>query len=124
MAAAMGEPTTGEELAGEGTRTPNRLITNEMLYQLSYASRARATPRKSDRTIRPGADQCQEFGPGTRFEVGPRDARPGSRIAMPFAHGLAANFLTYMSTDFISTSDRIPFHGGIAFFPLWMLSSS
>ena len=24
--------------AGEGTRTPNRLITNEMLYQLSYAS--------------------------------------------------------------------------------------
>ena len=27
--------------AGEGTRTPNHLITNEMLYQLSYASRAR-----------------------------------------------------------------------------------
>ena len=27
--------------AGEGTRTPNRLITNEMLYQLSYASRVR-----------------------------------------------------------------------------------
>src|SRR2546423_6910873 len=24
--------------AGEGTRTPNPLITNEMLYQLSYAS--------------------------------------------------------------------------------------
>src|SRR2546427_5656188 len=27
--------------AGEGTRTPNRLITNEMLYQLSYASASR-----------------------------------------------------------------------------------
>jgi hypothetical protein len=26
--------------AGEGTRTPNHLITNEMLYQLSYASGA------------------------------------------------------------------------------------
>ena len=32
-----------ERKAGEGTRTPNHLITNEMLYQLSYASRARAT---------------------------------------------------------------------------------
>ena len=28
--------------AGEGTRTPNRLITNEMLYQLSYASSQRS----------------------------------------------------------------------------------
>ena len=30
--------TTDDNQAGEGTRTPNRLITNEMLYQLSYAS--------------------------------------------------------------------------------------
>ena len=29
--------------AGEGTRTPNHLITNEMLYQLSYASGSRIT---------------------------------------------------------------------------------
>ena len=29
--------------AGEGTRTPNHLITNEMLYQLSYASGLGAT---------------------------------------------------------------------------------
>jgi hypothetical protein len=28
----------GKGGAGEGTRTPNHLITNEMLYQLSYAS--------------------------------------------------------------------------------------
>ena len=27
-----------EEEAGEGTRTPNLLITNQLLYQLSYAS--------------------------------------------------------------------------------------
>ena len=32
--------------AGEGTRTPNRLITNEMLYQLSYASGAVTLERK------------------------------------------------------------------------------
>ena len=32
--------TAGNSLAGEGTRTPNHLITNEMLYQLSYASGA------------------------------------------------------------------------------------
>src|SRR5690242_7677440 len=31
-------PTAGHNRAGEGTRTPNHLITNEMLYQLSYAS--------------------------------------------------------------------------------------
>ena len=30
--------TGDQDRAGEGTRTPNRLITNEMLYQLSYAS--------------------------------------------------------------------------------------
>ena len=29
-----------QDRAGEGTRTPNHLITNEMLYQLSYASAA------------------------------------------------------------------------------------
>ena len=28
----------GIEEAGEGTRTPNLLITNQLLYQLSYAS--------------------------------------------------------------------------------------
>ncbi len=33
--------------AGEGTRTPNHLITNEMLYQLSYASGAVARERAS-----------------------------------------------------------------------------
>src|SRR6266705_6233762 len=31
--------------AGEGTRTPNHLITNEMLYQLSYASADSLPPR-------------------------------------------------------------------------------
>src|SRR5262249_8601832 len=35
-AVALGVVTSGK--AGEGTRTPNHLITNEMLYQLSYAS--------------------------------------------------------------------------------------
>ena len=36
---SRGSPTGSEyDRAGEGTRTPNRLITNEMLYQLSYAS--------------------------------------------------------------------------------------
>ena len=38
--------------AGEGTRTPNHLITNEMLYQLSYASNAREgcplAPKRAD----------------------------------------------------------------------------
>ena len=29
--------------AGEGTRTPNLLITNQLLYQLSYASALVAT---------------------------------------------------------------------------------
>ena len=44
--------TLGNDGAGEGTRTPNHLITNEMLYQLSYASRAtevrRMIPKHSD----------------------------------------------------------------------------
>jgi hypothetical protein len=44
-------PTSTEhKRAGEGTRTPNRLITNEMLYQLSYASLClcrRNLPRRS-----------------------------------------------------------------------------
>ena len=31
-------PHESDSEAGEGTRTPNHLITNEMLYQLSYAS--------------------------------------------------------------------------------------
>ena len=35
--------TRQDERAGEGTRTPNHLITNEMLYQLSYASGLSAT---------------------------------------------------------------------------------
>ena len=30
--------------AGEGTRTPNLLITNQLLYQLSYTSTASSTP--------------------------------------------------------------------------------
>jgi hypothetical protein len=30
--------------AGEGTRTPNLLITNQLLYQLSYASNDPAAP--------------------------------------------------------------------------------
>ena len=43
----LGRAADTEIQAGEGTRTPNHLITNEMLYQLSYASRARATsPRR------------------------------------------------------------------------------
>src|SRR5436309_3012473 len=33
-----------QSLAGEGTRTPNHLITNEMLYQLSYASGSGTRP--------------------------------------------------------------------------------
>ena len=39
--------TAGDVQAGEGTRTPNHLITNEMLYQLSYASGAVARERAS-----------------------------------------------------------------------------
>ena len=38
------EPRTavkGHNQAGEGTRTPNLLITNQLLYQLSYASARR-----------------------------------------------------------------------------------
>src|SRR5262245_662181 len=44
-------PRNEERRAGEGTRTPNRLITNEMLYQLSYASGSdgRAGRRKIER---------------------------------------------------------------------------
>ena len=37
----------GQSQAGEGTRTPNHLITNEMLYQLSYASGAVAREKAS-----------------------------------------------------------------------------
>ena len=33
-----GRPEAALERAGEGTRTPNLLITNQLLYQLSYAS--------------------------------------------------------------------------------------
>ena len=38
--------------AGEGTRTPNRLITNEMLYQLSYASAVSPFVIRSARRLR------------------------------------------------------------------------
>ena len=40
--------------AGEGTRTPNHLITNEMLYQLSYASSLTPGRRRRPRRL-PGA---------------------------------------------------------------------
>ena len=35
---ASPQKTTLKELADDGTRTRNRLITNQVLYQLSYAS--------------------------------------------------------------------------------------
>ena len=41
-AAAFGGPRVGAG-AGEGTRTPNRLFTKQVLYRLSYASGTDAT---------------------------------------------------------------------------------
>ncbi len=38
--------------AGEGTRTPDRLITNQLLYQLSYASKV--INQKDSRPVRGG----------------------------------------------------------------------
>src|SRR5262249_33137592 len=83
----------GRVLAGEGTRTPNPLITNEMLYQLSYAS-ARAQARG-------------KLGGGAR----------GVKVRPPPDHYLAS-VLTYLRTFCISCSDRTLFQAGIPPLPL------
>ena len=55
--------------AGEGTRTPNRLITNEMLYQLSYASASRG--RSGSRNIERATGTVKvPVGRGRRQSVG------------------------------------------------------
>src|SRR5262245_11885702 len=65
--------------AGEGTRTPNRLITNEMLYQLSYASSRRSVERPASagwlaaRSVRAGVG-CVN-GAGGACQADPRGAR-------------------------------------------------
>ena len=50
-AAGRAQPAAEHEQAGEGTRTPNHLITNEMLYQLSYASRPRAHSESTGKIV-------------------------------------------------------------------------
>jgi hypothetical protein len=79
----------GTGRAGEGTRTPNHLITNEMLYQLSYASSSRP---------------WNEDGPGTSRRRGLLDSPP------PFAQPLCwgSNVRTFMIAERISDSLRMP----------------
>jgi hypothetical protein len=46
------------EEAGEGTRTPNLLITNQLLYQLSYASAVLGSLMRARPCLHPeGAEQ-------------------------------------------------------------------
>jgi hypothetical protein len=56
-----------DDRAGEGTRTPNRLITNEMLYQIELRQRDPwcAEKQGEDRHRAPG---CQGSEPGAKFE--------------------------------------------------------
>ncbi len=65
-----------DDRAGEGTRTPNHLITNEMLYQLSYASADPVCAEKpvEDRGLARG---CQGNGRPARSAP----IRRGSRAA-------------------------------------------
>lgn len=50
------------KLAGEGTRTPDWLITNQLLYQLSYAGIIKLYPRNGGGTVimYDYRDSCQE----------------------------------------------------------------
>jgi hypothetical protein len=66
-AAWRAEPAAEHVQAGEGTRTPNHLITNEMLYQLSYASRPRGHVESTGKIV-----MAQE---GVKRSVGLRAAR-------------------------------------------------
>jgi hypothetical protein len=51
-AAELGEGVDPEfQRAGEGTRTPDRLITNQVLYQLSYSGRLRESRRRRPRRV-------------------------------------------------------------------------
>ena len=57
-----------ESGAGEGIRTPDPLITNQMLYRLSYASRRKLTiivmrhrNCKGGKIIFPGPTKCPSF---------------------------------------------------------------
>jgi hypothetical protein len=59
--------------AGEGTRTPNRLITNEMLYQLSYASPGAA--RGTDGTMGPCPHQAGPTSAPRESNEAPRRPR-------------------------------------------------
>ena len=68
-APAHSKPMAGFRLAGEGTRTPNHLITNERLYQLSYASGPSSSRKEEQRQHRQPAVGCQDSG---------RDGGPGS----------------------------------------------
>ena len=58
--------------AGEGTRTPNRLITNEMLYQLSYASARRGVRLGEDKEALMGCQGWEQ----PRASIRP-ESRPG-----------------------------------------------
>ena len=58
--------------AGEGTRTPNHLITNEMLYQLSYASGAVAREKASAKI---GVDRGSVKARRRKAKRQPRDGR-------------------------------------------------
>ncbi len=69
---ARGLVPASDDRAGEGTRTPNHLITNEMLYQLSYASTS-PKARKSTREDSQGPLHCQALqrpGAGRRGRAG------------------------------------------------------
>lgn len=59
---ASSRPESLDKLAGEGTRTPDWLITNQLLYQLSYAGVIKLVPRNGGGTwiIYDYRDGCQE----------------------------------------------------------------
>ena len=66
---ARGSPLRSvDDRAGEGTRTPNRLITNEKLYQIELRQRDPWCAEKHGEN-RHRAPECQGSGPGTKFEA-------------------------------------------------------
>ena len=102
----VGAQGSGHKGAGEGTRTPNRLITNEMLYQLSYAS-----PSVRPRTVTrgPGLSRRPQKS-GAPPSVDERRGALECCDAQPFAGALyfGSKVRTFMIAERISFGCRIP----------------
>ncbi len=100
------DPTTRNQMrvkiqplgAGEGIRTPDPLITNQMLYQLSYASANRFAAKRHDLQTLPAARDKAQRLPHRQMEAQP---------ALPLQTGDFPLLRLSNATQFAGLSTRV-----------------